>query len=98
MSDGRKKKTQVGETGKKKQETEGEQAEKPEEKTRKKKKPLEREESPGNKHRERTREQPRRTNQNCRTVSPLFLLKEIEERVRTREDRDTKKPGGKQRG
>ena len=97
MSDGRKKKTQVGETGKKNQETEDEQAEKPEEKTRKKK-PLEREESPGNKHTQRTREQPRRTNQNCRTVSPLFLLKETEERVRTREDRDTKKPGGKQRG
>jgi hypothetical protein len=37
VSDGRKKKTQVGETGKKNQETEDEQAEKPEEKTRKKK-------------------------------------------------------------
>jgi hypothetical protein len=98
VSDGREKKNPCRRDGKKNQETEDEQAEKPEEKTRKKKKPLEREESPGNKHTERTREQPRRTNQNCRTVTPLFLLKETEERVRTREDRDTKKPGGKQRG
>ena len=51
-----------------------------------KKKPLEREESPGNKHTQRTREQPRRTNQNNRIVVPLFLLKEIGECVRTRED------------
>jgi len=37
----------------------------------------------------RTSEQPRRTNQNSRTVVPLFLLKETEEREKTREDNKT---------
>lgn len=54
----------------------------------KKKTIKEREENLGNKHTKRTREQPRRTNQNNRTIVPLFLLKETEEQVRTREDRD----------
>jgi hypothetical protein len=91
---GREKKTQVEEM-KKTEETEDEQAEKPEEKTRKK--PLEREESPGNKHTERIREQPRRANQNCRTVIPLFLLKETEECVEP-EKTGTRKARGEHRG
>jgi hypothetical protein len=97
VSDGRKKKPR-SERREKKTRRQRTNKQKNQRRKHEKKKPLEREESPGNKHRERTREQPRRTNQNCRTVSPLFLLKETEERVRTREDRDTKKPGGKQRG